>query len=109
MNSNPFLLALDTFSNDFKMVANKETELLAKKEILEGKLKEALLVNNHNLNQESLLVRLTDELKKSVEVNLKNWTDALEDSLPMKALSEQFTDRIILLVFGKVNAGKSSF
>jgi len=109
MNSNPFLLALDTFSNDFKMVANKETALLAKKNILEGKLKEALSVNNDNINQESSLIKLTDELKKSVEVNLKNWTDALENSLPMKALSEQFTDRIILLVFGKVNAGKSSF
>ena len=109
MNHNPFLSALNQFSSDFELVANKETELLAKKNILEQKLEKALLINNKNINQESSLSKLTGVLKQSVKVNLKSWNDALEDSLPMKALSEQFTDRIILLVFGKVNAGKSSF
>lgn len=109
MSSNPFIIALNQFSNDFELVANKETELLVKKNILEQKLEKSLLVNNKNINQESSLSKLTGVLKQSVKVNLKNWNDALEDSLPMKALSEQFTDRIILLVFGKVNAGKSSF
>ena len=109
MNHNPFLSALGQFSNDFELVANKESELLAKKNILEQKLEKSLLANNENINQESSLSKLTGVLKESVKVNLKNWNDALEDSLPMKALSEQFTDRIIFLVFGKVNAGKSSF
>ena len=40
---------------------------------------------------------------------MDNWNKKLEDSQPMKRLSEQYADRIILLVFGKVNAGKSSF
>ena len=55
MNHNPFLSALNQFSSDFELVANKETELLAKKNILEQKLEKALLINNKNINQESSL------------------------------------------------------
>jgi len=109
MSSNPFIAALGQFSNDFKAVENKEIELLAKKSILEKKLEKALTITNNKLNHESILIKLTDNLKSSVKQSLNGWNSALEDSLPMKELSNQFTDRIILLVFGKVNAGKSSF
>ena len=109
MINNPLIKALDEFSNDFKVIAESEKDLLGKKDILEKKLEAALLINNQNINQESTMAKLTNTLKISVKKDLKDWNEALKASLPMKVLSEQFADRIILLVFGKVNAGKSSF
>jgi len=109
MDNNPFITALEQFSNDFNSVASKESTLLSNKNTLERKLEKSLLVDNKKIKQDNSLAKLTEQLKLSVKLNLKEWNEALENSLPMKALSEQFTDRIILLVFGKVNAGKSSF
>lgn len=60
------------------------------------------------LSENSLKGKIT-RLTAAVQTALAGWENALEQALPMKKLSERFGDKIIFLVFGKVNAGKSSF
>ena len=109
-NDNPFLRALHDFDSEFKVVSNQENTLIERKNILQQDIKKLLILNNDAaINKDNILVQLSNELKISIEQSFQNWDEKLTESLPMKALSEQFTDRIILLVFGKVNAGKSAF
>lgn len=46
-----------------------------------------------------------NNIRNLIDVSTKAWVD----SQPMRKLSEEFNDKIVFLVFGKVNAGKSTF
>ena len=109
MHHNPFITALETFDADFRAVSGKEDALKHKKDALQETLRQALSVKFSNINQDNKLYQLSEQLKKSVLLSIDEWDQKLEAASPMKALSEQYQDRVIFLVFGKVNAGKSSF
>jgi predicted GTPase len=108
-SNNPFLAALDKFQSDFKYVSDKEQDLVAIKSALVDELTEAAKFSSEKINEEHPLFQLAMQLKSSVNQGVLHWDVKLEEASPMRALSEQFADRVILLVFGKVNAGKSSF
>lgn len=108
-SNNPFLTALDKFQSDFKYVSDKEQDLVAIKSALVAELTEAEQFSSEQINEQHPLFKLAMQLKSSVYQGVSRWDAKLEDASPMRALSEQFADRVILLVFGKVNAGKSSF
>jgi predicted GTPase len=108
-NDNPFICALSDFDADFKIVSNQETDLLQRKSKLRTDIEKLLILNQDAINKDNILVKLSNELKQSIENAFEDWDTKLNESLPMKALSDQFADRIIFLVFGKVNAGKSAF
>lgn len=57
----------------------------------------------------SALASQIQQLRRQIGECVAGWARALDNSGPMRRLSEQFGDQGILLVFGKVNAGKSSF
>ncbi|HIF9164000.1 TPA: dynamin family protein [Photobacterium damselae] len=109
MHRNQFIEALETFDADFRVVSGKEEALKHKKDALQDALRQALSVKFSRINQDNKLYQLSEQLKKSVSLSIDEWDQKLEAASPMKALSEQYQDRIIFLVFGKVNAGKSSF
>ena len=109
MHQNPFITALETFDADFRAVSGKEEALKHKKDALQETLRKALSVKFSKINQDNKLYQLSEQLKKSVLLSIDEWDQKLEAASPMKALSEQYQDRVIFLVFGKVNAGKSSF
>ncbi|MDO6498175.1 dynamin family protein [Photobacterium sanguinicancri] len=106
---NPFLVALSEFRVGINGVSNKEDQLNNIKSQLVEKLTQAEKFNDETINDEHALYQLANEIKLSVNTKVKQWDKKLSDASPMRALSEQFSDRVILLVFGKVNAGKSSF
>lgn len=108
-NSNPFLTALDKFNSDFKYISNKEQDLVAIKSALVAELTQADQFSGKQINEQHPLFKLATQLKSSIYQGVLSWDAKLEEASPMRALSEQFADRVILLVFGKVNAGKSSF
>lgn len=109
MHQNPFITALETFDADFRAVSGKEEALKHKKDVLQETLRQALNVKFSKINHDNKLYQLSEQLKKSVLLSIDEWEQKLEAASPMKALSEQYQDRVIFLVFGKVNAGKSSF
>ncbi len=47
--------------------------------------------------------------KENLLATISQWSKQWSTVMPMKALSERFEDKIIFLVFGKVNSGKSAF
>ncbi|MGF1692312.1 dynamin family protein [Photobacterium kagoshimensis] len=106
---NPFLAALSEFRVGINDVSNKEDQLNNIKSQLVEKLTQAEKFNDETINDKHALYQLANEIKLSVNTKVKQWDKKLSDASPMRALSEQFSDRVILLVFGKVNAGKSSF
>lgn len=108
MNSQEFLDLLSDFKQDYQRVSDKQNLLLEKKYFFDQQLKKTLY-EELDINQSSSLAKAVEEVRKTINKGMENWNKKLEDSQPMKRLSEQYADRIILLVFGKVNAGKSSF
>ncbi|NIE64476.1 GTPase [Burkholderia sp. Ax-1719] len=74
---------------------------------------EAKLVLEHNevkgVKAGGALARQIHDLRRQIGECVAGWARGLDSSGPMRRLSEQFCDQGILLVFGKVNAGKSSF
>ncbi len=109
MNQNSFIQALESFENDLKMVSKKEDVLAQKKDKLKQDIEKILSVKSAGLHCESMLAMMIEDLYTSIQQNFNHWEAELESSLPMKVLSDLYHDRIIFLVFGKVNAGKSSF
>ncbi len=109
MTQNPFLEALNSFKDDLTNVSKKEDVLIVKKETLKKGLELAFGAKGAKLHHDSPLVKMIDELHTSIKKSFHHWDVELENSRPMKALSELYSDRVIFLVFGKVNAGKSSF
>ncbi|TLX46091.1 hypothetical protein C1E24_15090 [Pseudoalteromonas phenolica] len=109
INNNSFLNALDKFNSDFKYISDKEQDLVAIKSALVAELTQADEFSSKQINEQHPLFKLATKLKFSINQSVINWDKKLEEASPMRALSEQFADRVILLVFGKVNAGKSSF
>lgn len=44
----------------------------------------------------------------AIESQIRHWHDEWKQRQPMRQMSQDFADRFVLLIFGKVNAGKSS-
>lgn len=57
---------------------------------------------------ESPLLELQSELNQQLEAHLQSWDAAWEALAPAQSLAKVFDDKVMLLVFGKFNAGKSS-
>ncbi|MCA2017770.1 dynamin family protein [Vibrio tritonius] len=108
-NSNSLLTALDKFNSDFKYISDKQQDLVAIKSALGAELTQADQFSGKQINEQHPLFKLAKQIKSSIYQGVSSWDAKLEEAAPMRALSEQFADRVILLVFGKVNAGKSSF
>lgn len=109
MENNPFLKAIKSFHNDFSQIENKENILLEKKVALQDSLREAFSIKPSAIHNDGTLAKIIAELDEVIKKSFNRWDSELVNTLPMKELSELYADRIIFLVFGKVNAGKSSF
>lgn len=57
----------------------------------------------------SALASQAEHVRTLLRDSMARWEEDLARRAPMRQLAETFGDRAVLLVFGKVNAGKSSF
>jgi outer membrane lipoprotein SlyB len=109
MNNN-FIESINNFSTDFSKVSSIEHEITKHKEKFKEKLEKLLQNSAFSISEKNnLLLNTINDLKASTKNSISSWDQKSSDLLPMKKLSEQYADRIIFLVFGKVNVGKSSF
>ena len=106
---NIFLQSLLDFQEEFENLKDGEEDLLTYKKDLEKKLKNIVLPINNSLNNKNELSQQRDKLKKTIQRSIEDWGDKWSENSPMRDLSETYSNRVIFLVFGKVNAGKSSF
>lgn len=105
-----FWEALSKFDGDFSRLNDREKELSKIRADLEIRLQTILrkdITGEQNKNSE--IHQSSTALLKALADSMSKWSDAFKALSPMKALSEQYSDKVIFLVFGKVNAGKSSF
>ncbi len=96
----------------FDAVARSMEKDLAKLDLWRADLSAKLSVKPRpiaGLKAESALAGQVAALHEGVSRALAGWSKSWEDRGPMRQLSESFGDKAALLVFGKVNAGKSSF
>ncbi|SAL87445.1 GTP-binding protein, HSR1-related [Caballeronia arvi] len=61
------------------------------------------------LNEQSEVAWKADAINISVEQSMARWTEQWRSYEPAHAFADSYDDKVLLLVFGKFNAGKSSF
>lgn len=105
----PLLASLESFQAQFERLEGQESELLALRDRFVSTLAAIPASNDTALNEESALYQQNLRLRQALEQSINHWAERWEQTSPMRALSDAFADRVIFLVFGKVNAGKSSF
>lgn len=104
-----FFKALDQFQANVAHLAEQQEGLLERKEQLKKSISNSSQFDQKGLNKRSPLVRSIKNLRTSIEQTFSSWDKSVNNALPMKQLTDRYQDRIIFLIFGKVNAGKSSF
>ena len=104
-----FFDELNLFANTMDKNHQKEGELKQKVEYIKNLLSNSSHFDNKALTNEHQLTALIAELTNSFKVKFTEWDKKIVAASPMQNLSKTFEDKIIFLVFGKVNAGKSSF
>ncbi len=96
----------------FKVVMDDMKDDLDKLDAWSSRLTKALSAKPPSLKglkSGSALDGQVRELHNRIVGCIAGWASDLDSSAPMRRLSEAFGDKAVLLVFGKVNAGKSSF
>ena len=104
-----FFDELNRFASKMNKNHQKEGELKQKVEYIKNLLSNSSHFDNKALTNEHQLTALIAELTNSLKVKFTEWDKKIVAASPMQNLSKTFEDKIIFLVFGKVNAGKSSF
>lgn len=66
-------------------------------------------INDTQLNEMSLLAQKIGAMHTAIDTHIDSWVDQWQSLRPAQAFAEKFDDKLILLVYGKFNAGKSSF
>ncbi|MGI9549179.1 MAG: GTPase [Bdellovibrionales bacterium] len=109
MQGNPFFHSLNNFQADFERLENKENELMAHKNNLVKSLQQVSLGDSASLNQQSSLYQQSQTVKAVINESIDSWARTWSEASPIREFSDSFANKLIFLVFGKVNAGKSSF
>lgn len=90
------------------MVANKDDALL----MTTLDALQYQLVPKFDLNgacEKNDVANEAQALTLAVNAQVQHWYQEWHERAPMRQISQNYNDRFVLLVFGKVNAGKSSF
>lgn len=66
------------------------------------------LIQNHSFAQQSKFAGQISAVNHSITDQIASWQSHCDALKPAQDLAHQFGDKIILLIFGKFNAGKSS-
>ncbi|PHQ83881.1 MAG: hypothetical protein COB58_00275 [Thalassobium sp.] len=108
MNSNCLTEAVVSFGSFVKESEAQDEKLLDVRDSFNKKIVSAC-VFPENLVKHNPLVAGAESLQSNICEIVMKITSKWIESRPMLDLSEHFDDKIIFLVYGKVNAGKSSF
>lgn len=102
----PFQLSLAKLTDASRAALDREAGLLAQLDRLQQQL--ALPAPLAARAANSVLATDAAQLTTTLSNLATGWQQEWQAQAPMRALSEQLADRLVLLIYGKVNAGKSS-
>ena len=98
------------FGERFGRISAGEDRLLGAVKELESRLHELTAAKPApDMSAHHDVAKLAHQLKSTVRDAIRQWTRRFAEAAPVRQLSEKYEDRAILLVFGKVNSGKSTF
>ena len=110
MTASRFRKSVTEFGDRFGRVSAGEERLLGAVKELEGRLHELTAAKSApDMSAQHDVAKLAHQLKSTVRDTIRHWTRRFAEAAPVRQLSEKYEDRAILLVFGKVNSGKSTF
>lgn len=107
MQEQAFIDALKGFEYLTRRVEEDEQKLDGWKSRLIAKLNQQPSLGK--LNRDGELARQAEGVREVVRRCIQGWSEAWERNQPSVQLAQTFGDKAVFLVFGKVNAGKSSF
>lgn len=107
MQEKAFIEALKGFEYLTRRVEEDEAKLNAWKSRLIAALDQQPSLGK--LNRKGELARQAEGVREVVRRCIQGWSAAWERNQPSAQLAQTFGDKAVILVFGKVNAGKSSF
>lgn len=105
---NIFFDSLNRFQVKIADLNQGQDRLMDEIKQIKQKIANSTKFQTANLSENSLKSKI-DQLNQAIQRAFSDWEQELQGALPMKKLSDNFQDKIIFLIFGKVNAGKSSF
>lgn len=109
MNATEFRQSVSRFDRDFGRVKDGEDRLLVAVKRFGRRLQELATTNlEAGISHRHEVAKLTDHLKSAIWEAIRQWSQQLADEAPVKKFSARYEDRAMLLVFGKVNCGKST-
>lgn len=103
-----FLSAVERFEFISKSMRDSQERLGKWREGLEFAL-EFEQPSSKGLKKRSGLAKQLSAVEDAVEASIRVWASKWDERAPARKLADDFGDKAVLLVFGKVNAGKSSF
>ena len=110
MTASRFRKSVTEFGDRFGRVSAGEDRLLGAVKELESRLHELTAAKSApDMSAHHDVAKLAHQLKSTVRDTIRHWTRRFAEAAPVRQLSEKYEDRAILLVFGKVNSGKSTF
>ena len=101
-----FLHELDAFVNSATQAHTDDQQMLRRLQQLADELAPTFQLEGYQ--SDNALAGEARQLMIALASQLRHWHDEWQQRQPMRQMSESFADRLVLLVFGKVNAGKSS-
>lgn len=107
-NEQLFIDDVDAFAfitHDVERIVRSMEDWLAQ---LSSNLQESRLACA-GMKRQNALARHAENIDTVIRKSMLAWTHQWESLEPAHALAETFDDKVLLLVFGKFNAGKSSF
>lgn len=107
MQEKAFIEALKGFDYLTRRVEDDEEKLHAWQRKLTAALSVAPALGK--LNRDGQLARQAEGVREVVRRCIEGWGASWSKSQPSVQLAQTFGDKAVILVFGKVNAGKSSF
>ncbi|MCC2636574.1 MAG: GTP-binding protein HSR1-related protein [Moraxellaceae bacterium] len=102
-----FIEALSSFTARFDDIGAAEARLIPlREELIQGLRK---TTSTSRLADDNELGKLAREVGRNITTIIEEVVGRWDAAAPMRELSSTFGDQVIILVFGKVNCGKSSF
>lgn len=107
-HSNNLVRAIAEFSQTFDLVQADEKRLMS---IRDSFIENVTAISplSKEVQTEDPLAEAGQKIEQQISAGVTEWAKTWEAGRVTRELSERFSDRVVFLVFGKVNAGKSSF
>lgn len=107
-SSDNLIKAVSEFADDFTRISNNEEMLIGLRDGFVDRVK-AITATSGDEKADNPLSEAGAAIDRRLTSMISRWAEDWDATKMTQEVSDHFSDKIIFLVFGKVNAGKSAF